>query len=452
MCRGGWGDIWICLEKNSKDRQKLNFTKSRNMRIISNMKIHKTTTAFIIFLIFFSMGADLLSIKVMGFTARISIFPLLIACTWVIAGGSPKIDKKFIHIFFLLFIPAALSVINSFNPTKSWAYLLGCFVVFLIMPLCLSNLIHKFGVMESFGLLMGVFRLLALMVIFEFLILTIAMDASHRPHLFFYEPSYAAIFFSCYFSISIFCFFSGQNYFKKDLIISFFALISLVSMTAIFGIMIGAIFGVLLKRRFYLFLLIIFFAALVIHFLAKYGGENFRIIYDFYGEEGLIYSLIVRGGNRFPRILWGLDAFFNYPITGVGLGADTDYSTSMPMTEIISRYDHPFSPSAGTPFVNPFIEALGTMGFMGIFWIIYCIFLFFKQWKKLNIWSNALGEKAVACKAIGVGFLSMFLLLQIEGTFLRLYVWVIFFHFVISADILVNYLKRRSSCYSTLAG
>jgi O-antigen ligase len=136
---------------------------------------------------------------------------------------------------------------------------------------------------------------------------------------------------------------------------------------------------------------------------------------------GLLFKTVLRGGNRPVLFLWGLDAFLQNPLTGIGFGADETYTELAGMPASAAEFMAPyFSDVYGAPFVNPFIEAGATMGLPGL--VAFSVLTGYPIWRFFGMRRSA-GPEAVMVRAIFIGLFVMLMTMQASGTFLRFYVW-----------------------------
>src|SRR5262249_29116985 len=119
----------------------------------------------------------------------------------------------------------------------------------------------------------------------------------------------------------------------------------------------------------------------------------------------LLGLILTRGGNRFIRAIVSYQAFVQHPWTGIGFGADEFYTTSTPGTTLAQRYFAPWISYRGSPFLNPYLEAAGTMGLAGL---AAMIALTIDALRRFVVLLRAPGKDALLAQAVFIGFFSMF--------------------------------------------
>jgi O-antigen ligase len=213
----------------------------------------------------------------------------------------------------------------------------------------------------------------------------------------------------------------------NDLYFSILGLLILVSATAIFALIVGIFIAIILSQHKikYLFVSLFFLLISFLILIFFFGdSEYYRLTFGFLEYSGnivdLFNNIMFRSGTRVIRFLWGWDAFLSHPFTGIGFGADQKYTEIASIPEIAQMYVTPWDSAWGNPFVNPFIEALGTMGIFGFISLLYSFYLLIYLYKKSK---RIIYFEAQYVLAIIVGIISLITTLQMEGTFLRYYLW-----------------------------
>lgn len=381
---------------------------------------------FVLILLF--IGSDLISFKLFEFTIR--YINVLITFSFIFLLVKNKLNiylpKKFVIVCILLTISMILSLPLSYDKTRTIAYTLWfIYTVFIMIPF-LYYFASKNNTFHVIILLLITLRIQVFLLFIELIYLNYSNE-NVRPHLWFYEPSYLAIYFSFYFGVSIYLKINCKEKSNIDLILSILGLLLLTSATAMFALIIGFFASIILSNNKFKNLILITVLSLIIYFIGKnyfYDNEYYimtaKIFENSDGFKEIISNIFHRSGTRIIRFLWGWDAFLNHPIFGIGFGADQTYTRIFPIPEIAEKYLKPWESPHGNPFVNPLIEALATIGIFGFIFLSYLflqLLILYKDSKKiLSLESNY-------ARAIIVGVIVMILTLQMEGTFLRYYLW-----------------------------
>ena len=379
------------------------------------------------FLSLLLIGGDLIAIRVGGLTLRV-VFPLLMmsfAFLFQRIGGRIVLDRHLTLLFFVLSLAAAASVMSSLDPVKSVGYTIWVFFDFFVI----ITLAYNFGALYSpiltLKLWLLIYRIHALLLIVE-LVRNIALRHSvERPHLWFYETSFLAIFMAGYFGCALFLLLRTGKSYLWDFILSLVAMIALSSATALFAMLLAVLLNFLVARQRLLllfFTILLFSVFLGILYLFFQDTVYYRLaggfLLDSNGFASAIDLVLGRSGNRWIRAAVGLDAFARHPWLGVGIGGDTAYMGASPFPESVAGYMQPWMDlDQGAPFSNILIEVAGTMGLAGlvpVFGILfYALFSFIK----------ALRGRQIEAAAYFMSFFTIFLALQFESTFLRYYLW-----------------------------
>jgi hypothetical protein len=371
------------------------------------------------------LGGDRIAIGAGGLTLRV-VFPLLMAAfffLYKLRDGAILFDRKMGLLFIWLAIAGAISTLNSAAPGKSVGYTIWIlFDFFIIISLC-YNLARVYSTDVVLQLWLWVFRIHGILIL---LLLPLSLRAGERPTLWFYETSYLAIFMTGYFGSALFLVLREGRRYGWDIALATLTIMALTSATAMFGAALCILLNLLVARqrlKLMLFTILgagVFFGALYFFFR---DTRYYFLIGSFLFDPGVSVSRILteRAGNRWIRLLVGWDAFQHHPWTGVGIGGDAAYMSSQPYPEDAWALIRPWSGlGEGQPFCNIVVEVLGTMGVVGI--IPFASIVLYSAWLAVRQFFSRAPE-AVAGSAFFMGFLSTFLALQLEGTFLRYYLW-----------------------------
>jgi O-antigen ligase len=375
------------------------------------------------FLSLMLIGGDRVALQAGGLTLRL-VFPVLmtaIAFLYMRRRGAIFFPATLSALFFVLAIAGAISIHHSMAVVKSIGYTIWVFFDFFIIILLCYNLARLYPPAKILSLWFLIFRIHVFLVFAE-----IAFNISHgkleRPFLWFYEPSYMAIFLTAYFGSALYLLLRVGKAYLLDFALSALVLLVSASATGIFGIVFAILLNFLVARqRLILLLWSVLSGALFLGVLYAFFGESryFQLIAGFLLSGGPAYDLVLsRGGDRVVRFLVGWGAFMHNPWTGVGIGGDTAYMGAMPLPENATRYAN--LDTTGQPFCNIFIEVLGTMGILGF--IPFCAILIYSVRKAVWLqWQDH--PLAPVAMAFLIGFFCSILAMQLEGTVLRYYLW-----------------------------
>lgn len=240
-----------------------------------------------------------------------------------------------------------------------------------------------------------------------------ATKIHERPTFLYYEPSYFSISLSIYVALTL------QNFLKKEKYIldAFLILIyAATSFSASFLIVCALIFILHFDRR----RLLLSITAIIVLFIlgalyVTYVDDiNTEIIKGLVNGNIGIFELMLRGGNRLPRIFIAYDTFISNPINGIGLGTFEQYSQHLILPSIFE--DNEYMVVNGLPAVNIYLEIAATAGLLGL--IGFIIFLY-----PVLHW----GIKDKFRSPYFCALICMLLILAFESNYLRPYFWVCFF-------------------------
>lgn len=391
--------------------------------------INKKTDSedILFFLILLFIGADLLSVKLFDLTVRIVNIFILISFVLILKKNNKNyLPRKLVISSSLLILAMLLSLPFSYDSQKTIAYIIWFIFFIYIMAPFFYYYSSKNCPIHVLNLWFLTFRIQVVLLVIELIYLAIVGEVE-RPHIWFYEPSYAAIYFSLYFGANIYLRLNSNNYRNRDLYFSILGLLILVSATAMFALIVGISIAIILSKHKIKYLIIsLSFLIIFFLFIMFFFGDSdyYRLTFGFLEYSGnvvdLFNNIMFRSGTRVIRFLWGWDAFLSHPFTGIGFGADQKYTEIASIPDVAQMYITPWDSAWGNPFVNPFIEALGTMGIFGFIFLLYSFYLLlylYKESKKIIYF------EAQYVLAIIVGVLALIGTLQMEGTFLRYYLW-----------------------------
>lgn len=382
-----------------------------------------------IFLSLLLIGADLVAIHVAGLTLRL-VFPVLMtsfALLYLQKGEKIRIHSALLLLFGLLALAGAASTLNSLEPVKSVGYTIWVLFDFLAIITLGYNFTRLYPAATSLSVWFLVFRIHVFMVVAEIAwnLITGTSSLSNRPHLWFYEPSYLAIFLVGYFGASLYLLLEVGKPYRFDFFLSLVGLLATTSATGLFGIFFCVVMNFIVARQRMKLLVmsaVIGLSAGGILFLLFGDTVYFQLLIGFLLNGDLTTNLLLdRAGDRWLRVLIGLAAFQNHPWLGVGIGGDSAYMAAQPLPDYAWPYVHPWTSLEGQPFCNIFVEVLGTTGLLGF--IPFLGILFYSLASMITL----LRQKhpiSPAGMAFFMGFFATFLSLQFDGTVLRYYLWV----------------------------
>lgn len=377
------------------------------------------------FLSLMIIGGDRFALQMAGLSLR-AVFPLLmvsLGLLYMLRANAITFPAGLGALFFLLAIAGAVSTLNSMVVVKSLGYTIWVFFNFFVIILLCFNLARLYEPQKILSLWFLIFRVHVFLVIGE-IVLRLAQGQLERPYLWFYEPSYMAIFLSAYFGGALYMFLRVGRSYALDLTLATFVLLITASATGMFGMVFAIFFNFLIARQRMKLLLWslalggTFFALLYIFFSESL---YFRLIAGFFLQgDNALEIILDRAGNRWIRALVGWNAFTHNPWTGIGIGSDTAYMDATPLPEYSQKYIHPWTDTSGQPFCNIFIEVLGTMGLVGF--VPFCGILGYSAWQAIRLQRDNHPMAPVAMTFL-MGFFCSILAMQLEGTMLRYYLW-----------------------------
>lgn len=379
------------------------------------------------FLSLLLIGGDVIAVRVGGLTLRV-VFPLLMmsfAFLFQRIGGRIALDRRLTILFFVLALAAAASVMGSLDPVKSVGYTIWVFFDFFVIITLTYNFAALYSPALTLKLWFLIYRIHAVLLLAELMRIVFLQHSVVRPHLWFYETSFLAIFMTGYFGAALFMLLRSGKSYLWDFLLSLVAMIALSSATGFFAMLLAVALNFIVARqrvRLVLVTLLLFAVFFGTLFLFFRNSNYFKSVGGFLLNGDSLTSMfnlvLGRSGNRWIRAAVGWDAFLRHPWLGVGIGGDTAYMGASPFPESVAGYLRPWMDlDQGQPFNNILIEVAGTMGLAGlvpVFGIlVYAVISFTKVVR---------GRQTEAA-AYFMSFFAIFLALQFESTFLRYYLW-----------------------------
>lgn len=381
--------------------------------------------AVFVFLSLLLIGADRFGLRIGGLSLR-AVFPvLMVACSLLYLRYNENIrfHKPMMILFVLWALAGAASSFESYAPAKSVGYTIWTLFNFFIIISLFYNYARNSEPAQVLSLWLFVFRIHCLLVILEFA-RNILTGNPERPYLWFYEPSYLAIFMTAYFGSALYMLLHRGRAYLPDFLLATATFLLVASATGIFGMLLAVALNFVISRQRLKLLL----------GTAVLGGSFVGILYVFFqsttyyqflvgflltSDANLIDLILLRGGNRVVRAIVGWEAFLQHPWLGIGIGADDVYMDLNGFPDAAWRYIRPWSDvDFGAPFCNVFVSVLGSTGILGFLPFMGII---------LYAGGMALGQirlrRNPEIVAMLVGFFSILLAMQLDGTVQRYYVW-----------------------------
>lgn len=378
------------------------------------------------------IGGDLLAFKAGGLTIRLVTFVILLGWSFMVISkwNIFTLSRGVYFTTFSLLGAMITSLPFSVDYFRTFAYIGWAVFFFLFMVPFYYQCARVFSPSKLLDFWFLTFRIQTALILIEFL-LRYLLNLEDRPHLWFYEPSYAAIYFSAYFGTALYLVMNTTIKRWGDLGLSLLASLLLASATAFFGLLISLAVCTILSRNALKTLLIAGSGlAIVLIFIAVFfaGTEFYNLLFGYLATDGAVdksFLLLVfeRSGSRIVRLLWGWDVFLANPLIGIGFGADQTYTQIHPVSAKAAEFLSLWDDVEGNPFTNPFVEAAATMGILGLAAMLVFFLVLLNLYREA---SRIKTSQAEYVKAMAVGLIVMFLVLQMEGTFLRYYLWSVF--------------------------
>ena len=189
------------------------------------------------FLALLLIGADTVGIQLAGLNLRV-VFPLLMAAfgfLYLQRANAIAMPVGLSALFFLLAIAGAISTINSLAVVKSVGYTIWVFFDFFVIITLCYNLARLYPPEMVLSLWFLVFRIHVVLLLCQ-IALNLAQGHLQRVSLWFYEPSYMAIFLIAYFGSALYLFLSVGRKYAFDLFLSLLVMAATASATGLFGI------------------------------------------------------------------------------------------------------------------------------------------------------------------------------------------------------------------------
>lgn len=318
--------------------------------------------------------------------------------------------------FSLFFIGSIFSLYDSKNVLVSSYYIVWIMFSFIVVYEVFKAIARRYGYLVLRDVYIFSFRFQILLSVFMFFLMR---PDNGRVSLFYYEPSYFSIA-----AIPYLCIVFGSFFDKKvktmflDVVFVFLLLVVgksanlmlIIALSIFFSFIISNDMSVLKKIKMVFFLLVFSFFGLFLMYFFDKGGLVINSILNVINSEDSIEALILRMGNRWPRLEITLDVLRNVFPYGIGPGSfkffTIDYTSGIDFRDT-AQWLNP----VGLPAINIFFEVLvecGVLGALGFYGI--CIIPLIAAIKN--------GNSVIICTIL------VFLIsLSFESSYLRLYFW-----------------------------
>lgn len=359
--------------------------------------------------------SDVLSFKLADasiryFYAAVFILPL-------ICQGARTINPYLLKRLLVLLVCLLPSVFVSIDVSRSFMYyswvilsMIVCYFYAKVLFALDEEATADINVRGSFleRLIIVSYRL-QLLIAF----LLVAFGLHDRPTFFYYEPSYFSISLSIYAALVLKRFFSEEKYILD---FGFIVVYAVLSFSAAFLIIISVLVLLNLYSRSLVGCSRVLFVSMLILFIyvILFDDLNTEIIKSFVVGDVTFFDLLLRGGNRLPRMIVAYDTFLNNPWYGIGLGGFESYSYNLSLPEAFDPSD--YMVITGLPAVNVFVELAATAGIFGLVGFAYFTFPVVR-------WGFATNFRSPYFQAL----IAMVVVLTLESNYLRPYFWICFF-------------------------
>lgn len=356
-------------------------------------------------------STDFPSISIGGMMFRLSW--IILPFVYIAYFFRNKVEKKILILTLFFLVSAIPSIYISSNYLKSLFYFFWVFLNFFIYFSIFYSISQRIG-LNVFRPIFWVSRFHILIGLFLFLI-----GIQDRPTSTFYEVSYLSIFLIPY--ITGLVFYRKYSNFFDYVLLAVFAVFSvsaaflLILLTILFIYLIFYIKKNInnLSRLIILGFVFTFFAMGFLFYVQNVDDTNTRVLKVLL--NGLSFDqwelIVMRGGNRYPRMIEAIEIIKSNWLFGTGLGSYEAYSSDIQLSR---SWDH-WIEIRGMPATNIWIEVFVTAGVLSF--IIFSITSFYFFYKIFLISSEQIFWIYLAIIA------SIFLVMSFESTYMRSYLW-----------------------------
>jgi hypothetical protein len=323
----------------------------------------------ILFILLLSTGFDILAISTPVGTVRLSFF--LFFFTLILIFLTKGFILSSLELLFLipLVMVMLFSVYYSSDGIRSLSYIIWFVTCYFLYFNVIKNLVID---LDS-NFILRVFRDLGRFQILACIVLKVL--GVDRPALLFYEPSYMILALLPYIYFSIMQFQYKTNIYKK---IDLFLVFSLILVTMSANLLLAIIFVVVVgyfRLSFKYFFYITVLAIFSYYFSFWYYQHNADLLAftfkNLHESPNFIKTVLERTGNRWPRMIIGIDVIKDFFPSGIGLGTFSDFSINYNINKDYAA-GLPWNEPRGFPASNVFVELLAEGGLM-----VFISFLFF---------------------------------------------------------------------------
>jgi len=352
------------------------------------------------------------AISVGGATLRVSWFCVIPLAVFI---WSELKGERNVLIFCIVFLGASLpSLMHSVALGKSFFYLawvlFDYFIFFSIFYTASTRLagdiFHPIFWISRFHIIVG--------------LLLFILRIQDRPASFLYEPSNLSIVLIPYVVALLF-----RTRFARWYDYALLLLFVVTSQSATLLLFFGAVLVLSWAQRSFqrrgLIRAVIRFSALVVigvsAFLAYvYNVDDLnttvirKLIDNVSGDS--LFALLMRGGNRYPRMVAALNVGLDNWLFGTGLGAYDEFAARNTISS--PEFFEPLLLAEGQPAVNIWLEVFATVGVLGLVcFVAFSIYVFLVAVRSDNRIRWILSSIMI----------SMFLVMSFESNFVRAYLW-----------------------------
>lgn len=363
-----------------------------------------------LFILFLVASSDRLGIMVGGAAIKplwILLFPIALI---MLAGKIEKTSLAYAAVFFIFHLTSLfLNNINAHGLIYS-AQIIVFYILFFNVAYSISRRLHSVKTLQIISI-SGRFQ-----IICSILLCILKVDA--RATFLYYEPSYMAIALIPYTMLVI----SQASSKKVDLLFIagflYFGGSANYLLILIIAILIVTLSGGLEKSSIFKSMAIGSLVLLVFLAIALFGNKTNSAFIQNNAEKvnfedfGLL--LIDRTGNRVPRLITAFDAVVENPIFGIGPGNYNKY-TELSFNEF---YLADWTSPEGLPPTNVLLESQINAGILGVLTVVLFWLSTIRRLRRLP---------KTEIKLIFLGTITiMAVVMQIESTYLRPYLWIFF--------------------------
>jgi hypothetical protein len=394
-------------------------------------------------LTFLLIGADIIAIPVAGTSLRVVTFTALLACYFqLVQKRKPFLtDWNFFILSVLFILAGVVSLSTTYDLVRSVQFIFWLFFMLVLVVGLFYNFVLIAGFEAAQNFWFWIFRLYAVAALLQVLAYHAGIDINTygggRPRLWFYETSLMSFFLSGYLGAALYLAVNLSRRYWLDVLLVLAVTVFAGSVFAIGGLLFSTLLVVLVSRRRLLILgAILGFAAFVTLMAVIFRDVILNIpgygtaigwVTEVANFDDLLWAVKQRSGLRYAGMIFSWEAFHTHMLTGIGAGAQRAYMSVTPMPfdvlqavpgAFILRNDQNAFQNAML-FANLFLETMGEMGILGLVPMVLIVGYLIKRYFAIP----TAGPLSIKVKATYVGCFVMLLLLQVDGIYMRFYVW-----------------------------